>query len=43
MDFVTFLLLQSSQPLPRIVHLSYPRVSVFQLGIPEGEEFLEVL
>ena len=30
---------QSHQPLPRILNLSYPRVSVF----PEGEEFLVLL
>jgi hypothetical protein len=29
-------LLQPSQSLPRIFHLSYPRISV----LPEGEEFL---
>ena len=32
-------LLQSGQPLPRILNLSYPRVSV----LPEVEEFLVVL
>jgi hypothetical protein len=32
-------ILQSSQPRPRFLHLSYPRVRI----LPEGEEFLVVL